>query len=124
MAKTGRTHIRTGGGELTHQHHETDSPLLAVEQLERLNKFKAEAVDWVILQTEIEANHRRKQENRINLFIFWERFLGLICALVIGLFGIGIGSWLVAKGLIWGASIACIAIVGLVTVFARQNRDK
>ena len=46
-------------GELTVSQHETDSPIIPVAQLEQLHKFKPDAVDWVIHQTQIEANYRR-----------------------------------------------------------------
>lgn len=50
------------GNELTVQQQETNSPIISVAQLERLHQFKPEAVDWVIQQTQIEAEHRREQE--------------------------------------------------------------
>jgi hypothetical protein len=49
------------GHQLSIQQHETDSPIIPVAQLEQLQKFKPEAVDWVISQTQIEAEHRRAQ---------------------------------------------------------------
>lgn len=54
------------GGDLTVSQHETDSPIIPVAHLERLQQFKPEAVDWVIAQTQIEAEHRRAEDRRTN----------------------------------------------------------
>lgn len=74
--------------ELTIQQNETDSPIIPVAQLERLQTFKPDAVDWVIKQTQAEAEHRRAETKRVNGFIFTENILGQVCALVIGLAGV------------------------------------
>jgi hypothetical protein len=42
MAKTTTANVRHRDGDLTVQHHETDSPLLPVAQLEQLQQFKPE----------------------------------------------------------------------------------
>jgi hypothetical protein len=36
------------GHQLSIQQHDSDSPIIPVPQLEQLQKFKPEAVDWVI----------------------------------------------------------------------------
>lgn len=106
------------GSSLTVQQHETDSPIIPVAQLERLHQFKPEAVDWVITQTQIEAEHRRKESKRINTLVFIERLLGQIFALLIGLSGIGAGGYVALKGEPWaGGTIASFAITGLAVVF-------
>lgn len=105
-------------GELTLSQHETDSPIIPVAQLERLHAFKPEAVDWILEQTQIEADHRRKEEIRVNGFIFTEHILGQICALVVGLSGIIGGAWVAANGQPWaGATIATASITGLAIAF-------
>lgn len=105
-------------GSLTVQQHETDSPIIPVAQLERLHQFKPEAVDWVIQQTQIEAEHRRQEGRRINTLVFTERLIGQIFALLIGLFGIGAGAYVALKGESWaGATISSVAITGLAVVF-------
>ena len=72
------THRKDGDKELTLSEQETDSPIIPVAQLERLQSFKPDAVDWVISQTQIEADHRRKETSRINGFIFIEHLIGQI----------------------------------------------
>ncbi|MDO8293599.1 MAG: hypothetical protein Q7T29_12175 [Gallionella sp.] len=104
--------------ELTLSEHETDSPVIPVAQLERLHTFKPEAVDWVISQTQIEAEHRRNETSRVNGFIFTEHIIGQIFALVIGIAGIGGGSWVAVSGQpLAGGTIATAAITGLAVVF-------
>ena len=120
MAKGTKTRIKTRRGELTHQQQETDSPIIPVEQLERLHSFRPDRVDWVLQQTEIEAKHRRAQENRVNSFIRAERRLGQVCALLIGLAGIIGGSFVAIQGQPWaGGAIASLAITGLAAVFLK-----
>ncbi len=112
------THRKDGNSELTVSEHETDSPVIPVAQLERLQVFKPDAVDWVIQQTQIEAEHRRKETIRINRFVFIENLLGQIFSLIIGLAGIGGGSWVAVSGQpVAGGTIATAAITGLAVVF-------
>jgi len=104
--------------ELTVAQHETDSPILPVAQLEHLNKFKPDAVDWVIHQTQVEAEHRRFEERRVNTFLFIERVLGQIFALLIGFSGISGGAYVALQGQPWaGGTIASLAVTGLAVVF-------
>ena len=112
------TQRKDGNRELTLSEHETDSPIIPVAQLERLQVFKPDAVDWVISQTQIEAEHRRKETSRINGFIFTEHIIGQVFALIIGIGGIGAGSWVAISGQPWaGGTIATASITGLAVVF-------
>ena len=125
MARGSRTQIQARGGKITHQQHETDSPVIPIAQIERLHAIKPDAVDWMLQQTEIEASHRRSEEHRVNSFIFSERLFGQICALVIGLTGIGGGSFVALNGQPWaGGLIASLAITGLAVVFIREHQKK
>ncbi len=124
-SKSTTARVRDRNRELTVQQHETDSPIIPVVQLERLHTFKPDAVDWVIKQTQIEADHRRKQDNRINVFIFIERILGQIFALLIGLAGIGAGGYIALQGQpVAGGTIASFAITGLAIVFLTGRKPK
>jgi len=103
---------------LSAQQQETDSPIIPVAQLEKLHLFKPDAVDWVIKQTQIEAEYRRSEGKRINTLVFIERLVGQIFALTIGLAGIGVGGYIALKGeAAAGGTIASIAITGLAVVF-------
>lgn len=106
------------GHELSIQQHETDWPILPVPQLEQLHKFKPEAVDWVIQQTQIEAEHRRSETIKINKYTFVERILGQIFAFIIGVVGVGGGSYVAVNGQPEaGGVIATAALTGLAVVF-------
>lgn len=106
------------GSELSYQLHETDSPILPVAQLERLAKFKPEAVQWIIEQTQIEAEHRRKEQSKINFYTFMSVFFGQIFGFCIGLAGIVFGSIVAIYGQPFaGAAIASVAIGSLAVVF-------
>jgi hypothetical protein len=112
------TRRRDGQSEVDFSEHETDSPIIPVAQLERLQTFKPAAVDWVINQTQIEAEHRRKETSRINGFVFIEHVLGQLFALAIGLTGIVGGSYVALNGQPWaGGTIATAALTGLAAVF-------
>ena len=67
---TATANANKDGHHLSIQQHETDSPILPVAQLEQLQRFKPDAVDWVINQTQIEAEHRRTETIRINHYTF------------------------------------------------------
>jgi uncharacterized membrane protein len=103
---------------LTVQQHETDCPILPVPQLQQLQQFKPEAVDWVMEQTKKEAEFRRAEGKRVNTFVFIERLVGQIFALLIGLAGILGGAYVAIKGQpAAGATIASLSIGGLAAVF-------
>lgn len=112
-------------GEVTVSQHETDSPIIPVAQLERLHQFKPEAVDWVIQQTQIEAEHRRAQDQRINTYVFIEHTLGQIFAFVIGLSGVMGGAYVAIHEQPWaGATIASLALTGLAVAFLTGKRPR
>ncbi|HEY5993551.1 MAG TPA: hypothetical protein VIU46_03015 [Gallionellaceae bacterium] len=102
-----------------------DMPLLPVDQLERLHAIKPDAVDWVIRQTQIEAEHRREETARVNGFILLERLLGQFLALLIGAAGILGGSWVAVNGQpMAGAAIAVSAIAGLTVVYLAAKKSR
>lgn len=123
--KTTQAKVSNRNGELTLQQQETDSPIIPVAQLERLQRFKPEAVDWVIQQTQIEAEDRRRERRRINTLVFIERIMGQIFALITGLAGTIGGSYVALKGQPWaGATIAGAAITCLAVVFLTGRKKK
>lgn len=123
--KSTQVNISNRHGRLTAQQQETDSPIIPVAQLERLHQFKPDAVDWVIKQTQIEAEHRRTEGKRVNTFVFIERVVGQIFALLIGLAGIGVGGYVALHGEPGaGGTIAGLAITGLAAVFLTGRAAK
>lgn len=102
-----------------------DSPILPVEQLDALRKIKPGAVDWIIEQTQAEAEHRRAEQVRVNNLIFVEHLFAQAAALIVGVAGIGGGVWLVTQGQTWpGVAIAAVVMVALtvVQVSAKKSR--
>lgn len=125
MAKTTTANVRNRHGDLTVQHHETDSPLLPVAQLEHLHQFKPDAVDFVINQTKIEADYRRSETHRLNTLVFVERVIGQVFALLIGLSGIFSGAYVAVNGQpTAGATIASLSLIGLAVVFLKGKISK
>ncbi|MDR1229688.1 MAG: hypothetical protein LBK55_11900 [Azoarcus sp.] len=118
MHKATAAHVKARGHEVSIQQHETDSPILPVSQLAQLHEFRPDLVDWVIQQTQSEAEHRRKVDNTINHYIFCQRILGQILASLLGLTGVVGGGWIAVSGQPWaGASIAAATITGLAVAF-------
>lgn len=118
MAKSTHASVKSRHGDLTVQQHETDSPIIPVQQIEQLHQFRPDRVDWVFEQTQAEAEYRRIETHRVNTFVFIERLIGQICALLIGLSGIGGGVYTAVNGQPEaGGTIAGLAITGLAAVF-------
>ena len=119
MARSTRLHAqKTRDGDLgiAMSEHSIDSPVIQIEALERLHAIRPDKVDWVFEQTEKEAEYRRKNDGRVNIFIFIERLLGQIFGLVIGLSGItgsvylGVNDHEFLAGTIATATIATLAV--------------
>lgn len=125
MARHTTANVRERDKELTVQQHESDSPVIPIAQIERLHQFRPDLVDWIFTQTQIEAEHRRIEVKRINNFVFIERIVGQVFALLIGLAGIVGGVYAAINGQAWaGGTIASLAITGLAVVFLTGKRNK
>lgn len=113
----------TTGNEIHLSHSETDSPILDVNSLERLNQFRPDIVDFVIQQTQKEAENRRKREVKIDWFTFIERIGALLLAAGIAAGGI-LGSIYAAlngfEKLSWIIAGTCIG--SLAIAYLKRNR--
>ena len=110
--------LKRGDGELVVQDSHSDAPLIPVPHLEKLHGFRPDLVDWVVAQTEREADTRRLEDKRINTFIFVERILGQIFALTIGVSAIVGGVYAAVSGAeTAGGIIASVGVGGLAAVF-------
>lgn len=76
------------GDEVHLSQSQTDSPILDIHSLEKLHQFRPDIVDIVIQQTVIEAENRRRETTRINIFTFIERIGGILISAAICVFGI------------------------------------
>jgi hypothetical protein len=124
MTKHREIKAKGGGHELTVQDHETDTPILPINQLERLHNFRPDRVDWVFEQTEIEAKTRREQAALINDRIFKERMAGLVFAFTLGLVGLCGAVWLASMGReAAAASIGGITLASLVSAFIYSKKQ-
>ena len=103
----------------------TDSPILPIEQIERLREIAPHRVEWVFDQTQIESNSRRTETKRINTMLFVERMAGLIFALLISVLGIGAAVYLALQGKeITASIIGGGTLVGLVTAFVAGRKQE
>lgn len=67
-------------GDLTLQQHETDSPILPLAHIERLQQFRPDIVDFIVAETGKEAADRRDETRKHNTRVFIERMLGQVLA--------------------------------------------
>ncbi|MDA3979849.1 hypothetical protein [Gallibacterium sp. AGMB14963] len=113
----------SSGNEIHLSHSQTDSPILDINSLERLNSFRPDLVDFIIAQTEAEANNRRKRETKIDCFTFIERIGALLLAAGMAVGGI-VGSIYAAMNgyekLSWIIASTCIG--SLAIAFLKRNR--
>lgn len=96
-----RTLLRTvsnEGGTLDLQHTSTDSPILPAGNLEQLNQIDPSLVAFVVEQTKLEAEHRRRIQKRTNLYVFTERISGVVAVALVALFGLGAGAYAIVSG--------------------------
>lgn len=109
---------RTPDGELTVSRHSTDSPILPTAQIERLHAIRPDKVDWVFEQTQAEAEHRRRQDSRINIFVLIERLTGQLFGLIVALAGLGAAAYMATHGApTAGGVVGGVTLVAMVTAF-------
>lgn len=105
------------------QDNHSDAPLLPIAGLERLHQIRPDRVDWVFEQTQIEAETRRKEQTRINTFIFIERMVGILGAILIGTGGIVGSVQLGLAGHDWLAgTLGTVTIGTLAVAFLKLNK--
>lgn len=103
----------------------TDSPILPIEQIERLQQIAPHRVEWVFEQTQIESESRRRGNRRVNMMVFIERMAGLFFALLIAILGLGVATYLAMHDKELVASIVGGGtLVGLVTAFIAGRGPK
>ncbi|WP_294089515.1 hypothetical protein [uncultured Actinobacillus sp.] len=106
MAKNTQIKARNANSEIHLSHSQVDTPLLDVNSIERLQQFRPDIVDFVVEQTKLEAEHRRKSDSKIINFTFIER----IGALLLGAL-IGVGS---VAGSIYAALLGFETLAGII----------
>lgn len=123
MSRQTTAHVKErGGSEMVVQDNHSDAPLLPISSIERLHAIRPDRVDWVFEQTQIEAETRRTEQTRINIFIFIERIGGMLAALIIGVCGIGGGIYAALQGHDWLGGVVATTTIGTLAV-AFLKRD-
>jgi hypothetical protein len=119
------TRLSARGNEVAVSSTTTDAPILPIEQIEKLQQIAPHRVDWVFDQTEAESRHRRDEIRRVNTFVFVERLLSLVFALVIATGGLGCAVYLALSGRELTASIiGGGTLAGLVASFLTKTRGR
>lgn len=112
------------GDQLTVHSQDSDALILPVPQLQALHDFRPDLVDLVVQETRLEAAHRRKQEARINVFVFVERLLGQLAAIALAVLGISGGIYAALQGQPWLGGVIVTATIGTLAVtFVRRSKS-
>jgi hypothetical protein len=114
------------GDQFNLQHTITDSPILPAENLRQLQAIDPSLVKWVVEQTEKESDHRRREDSKINFFIFFERLSSVLAGVVVALFGLSLGGYLIMNGHDWaGVGLCGTGLASIISVLvARHNANK
>ena len=110
MAASNHTNLQASGPQgqqLSVQHTSTDSPILPAANLQQLQQIDPALVQWVVNQTEIEASHRRRENARVNTFVFIERVSGVVAGAGVAVLGFLVGAYLVMNGHEWAGVALC-----------------
>jgi hypothetical protein len=123
MSRQTTAHVKgSGGSEMVVQDNHSDAPLLPIAGIERLHAIRPDRVDWIFEQTQIEAETRRNEQTRINTFIFVERIIGMLAALLLGVCGVGGGIYAALQGHdVLGGVVATTTIGTLAVAFLKRN---
>jgi uncharacterized membrane protein len=102
--------------------HESDSPLLPMSQIERLQQICPERVSWVFDETARESEFRRTETARINTMTFRERMSGIVSGLLIACVALYAAYHLAMAGhdAVAGV-IGGTTVLGLVSAFVIGN---
>ncbi len=118
------TNARANKDEVVVSSTTTDSPILPVEQIARLQELAPHRVDWVFEQTQIESETRRNENIRINTLVFIERIAGLILAFLVAAMGLGAAAYCATINQpIVASVIGGTTLVGLVTAFIAGRKQ-
>ena len=117
--------VNQQGEHVSIQQTSTDSPILPAANLQQLQQIDPKLVDWVVEQTKVEADHRRKNERQINTFIFIERMSGVIAGAGVAIFGLAVSAYLILHGHDWaGVAVSGTTLATIVTVLVTKDHQK
>lgn len=106
-------------------HTSTDSPILPAANLEQLHRLDPSLVQFVVQQTQLEAEHRRAMQKKTNFYVFTERISGVVAGALVAIFGLGMGALAIIKGHDWaGATICGVTLVAIVSVLVTKKHSQ
>lgn len=113
------------GHTVSVQHTQTDSPILPAANLAELQRIDPSLVPFVMEQTRLEAEWRRKSTGRLNMYVFIERISGVLVGAVIAIFVFAIAGYLILQGHDWaGVGICGSALVAIVGIFVTRKMSE
>lgn len=116
-----QTNVKSDKFDLTH--NTTDSPLLPVGQIERLQQIAPGRVDWVFQQTQIEAEYRRSHDTKTMWMIFFERIFQMIIGAGLCISAIYVAYLVAIAGYQYAAiAIGSTAPIGIAGAFLLHRR--
>lgn len=115
--------VNDQGQHFSLQHTTTDSPLLPAANLEHLKQIDPSLVSFVVEQTKLEADARRKANVRVNWFIFLERIAGVLMGGIVAIIGFVIAAYVILQGHDWaGVGLCGATLTTIVTVLVTKQR--
>lgn len=107
------------------KNHDTDSPTLPVEEMEKLHSFRPDVIDWILDQTKIEAENRRALKKEMTTRLLSERRMGQVLGFLIGIAGVIGGAYVAVNGSATaGGIIATSAICTLAVAFLGNSNKE
>ena len=107
------------------KNRDTDSPVLPVEEMEKLHSFRPDVIDWILEQTKIEAENRRLLQKESTMRLLSERRIGQILGFLIGIAGVVGGAYVAVNGSATaGGIIATSAICTLAVAFLGNSKKE
>lgn len=123
MAKNTQIKARNANSEISLSHSQVDTPLLDVNAIERLQQFRPDIVDFVVEQTKLEAEHRRKSDSKVINFTFIERIGALLLGALIGFGSVAGAIYAAMLGFeTLGATIAAVGLGSLGVAFLKRDK--
>ena len=89
-----------------------------------LRDIDSSLVQWVVDQTEREAEFRRGRTGRVDTFIFVERLLGQACGLLIGTGGMAAAVYIGMNGQPWLGGVIATVSLGTLAVASVVGRSQ
>ncbi|WP_439234959.1 hypothetical protein [Lonepinella koalarum] len=123
MAKNTQIKARNAHNEFSLSHSQVDTPLLDVNVIERLQTVRPEIVDFIVEQTKVEAEHRRKSDAKMINFTFIERIGALLLGVLVAAGSIGGAIYSALLGFeTLATAIATVGLGSLAVAFLRREK--